>query len=145
MEQSVTDFDTLTFSHRTQMLKAALPYMDNRNQKNLVLFIKFWEMRNAMSLLQKEDSQLRACSDEDDESRMLHMLNDIRQFCNDKEREFIDMFLNFSQAMQLFSSYRNVTPDSKDNNSMMDMLRTMLSPEQQTMFETYSQMLSSTP
>lgn len=103
---SLTDFDSLTFSHSLQMLKAALPYMDNSEQKTFTIFIKMFELRNALSIIQEENNQLSACSDDDDddENRILNMLNHIREFGNEQEKEFIDMFINFNQAFQLYTS-----------------------------------------
>ncbi len=143
MEQPITEFDTLTFSHSLQMLKAALPYMDTAHQKNLVMLIKIFELKNAMSLLQEENNQLSACSDEQDENRILNMLSHLRQFSNDKEKEMIDLFINFNQAFQLFSSYKASAPDNQENNlSMFDLMKNLLTPEQQTAFEGYSQMFA---
>lgn len=144
MENPITEFDTLTFSHSLQMLKAALPYMETASQKNLIMFIKIFELKNAMSLLSEDNNQLSACSNDDDENRMINMLNHLRQFCTAKEREFIDLFINFNQAFQLFSSYKATMPeDAAPSSSMFDILKNMLSPEQQAAFEGYSQMFAS--
>lgn len=143
MENPITDFDTLTFSHPLQMLKAALPYMDTANQKNLITFIKIFELKNAMSLLSEGNNQLSACSDSDDDNRILNMLNHLRQFCTDREKESIDLFINFNQAFQLFSSYKASAPeDGSPNHSMAELLKNMLSPEQQAAFEGYSQIFT---
>ena len=141
-ETSITDFDNLTFSHQLQVLKAALPYMAVSQQKTFTIFIKIFELRNALGILDADDNQLSACSGDEDNS-MLGMLAHIRGFCNEKEREFIDLFLNFSQAFQLYSSYRASAPeDNSGNESMFDMLKNLLTPEQQAMFNGYSQMFS---
>lgn len=144
MEHSITDFDTLTFSHQLQMLKAALPYMELGQQKTMIMFIKLFELKNAMTLLQEDNNQLSACSDEEsNENRTLSMLNHLRQYCNEKEKEFIDLFINFNQAFQLFSSYKDNVPEGSagsENTNLLHMLKNMLSPEQQAAFEGYSQM-----
>lgn len=143
MDGSLTDFDNLTFSHSLQMLKAALPYMNNSEQRTFTVFIKIFELRNALSLIQEEDNQLTACSENAEGSQILNMLNHIRDFCTDKEKEFIDLFINFNQAFQLFSSYRASMPEGQsDNNNMFDMLKNLLTPEQQAAFDGYSQMFA---
>lgn len=141
-ETSITDFDNLTFSHPLQVLKAALPYMAVSQQKSCTIFIKIFELRNALGLLETEDNQLSACSDGEDNS-MLGMLTHIRDFCNEREKEIIDLFINFSQAFQLYSSYRASAPEgSAGGESMFDMLKNLLTPEQQAMFNGYSQMFA---
>lgn len=101
MDNPLTDFDSLTFTHPLQMLKAALPYMETPNQKNFTILIKFFELQNALSLIQSENSQLSACCDESNENRMINMLSAIRGFCSEKDQEFIDLFINFNMAMQI--------------------------------------------
>lgn len=143
MDSSLTDFDSLTFSHSLQMLKAALPYMDNHEQKTFTIFIKIFELRNALSLLQKEDNQLSACSESADKNQIINMLNHIREFANDKEKEFIDLFINFNQAFQLFSSYRAAAPEGEaEPFNMFEMLKNLLTPEQQEAMNGYSQLFS---
>lgn len=138
-ENTVTDFDNLTFSHSLQLLKAALPYMDAPQQRNLTIGIKMMELRNALSLIQDDNNQLSACCDNSDENQTVNMLGQLRQFCTDKEREWIDLFINFSQAFQLYSSYRASTPDSDgEKRDMFDILKGMLTPEQQAAFQGYS-------
>ena len=143
-ESSITDFDNLTFSHPLQLLKAALPYMDAQQQRSLTIGIKMMELRNALSLIQEDNNQLSACCDTSDDNQALNMLGHIRQFCNEREREWIDLFMNFSQAFQLYASYRASTPDGGSENNMFDMLKGMLTPEQQAAFQSYSQMFSAT-
>lgn len=145
MDHSLTDFDTLTFSHSVQMLKAALPYMNSVEQKNMTIFIKIFELRNALSLIEQNDNQLSACSNDPDKNTQLNMLNHIRQYATEKEREFIDLFINFSQAFQLFSSYQSSTPENTtESSTMFDMLKNLLTPEQQMAFQGYSQLFSET-
>lgn len=143
---SITDFDSLTFSNDLQKLKAALPYMENSEQKSLTILIKTFELRNALSLIQSQDNQLSACSTHSDNGTMLDMLQDIRQFCTTKEQDFIDLFVNFNQASQLFSSYQT-SPDSENSHSgssmsMFDLMQNFLSKDQQAAFTNYSQLFS---
>lgn len=142
-EASITDFDNLTFSHPLQMLKAALPYLQTSQQKNLTICIKMLELKNALSMLQEENNQLSACCEGNDSNQIIPMLNHIRKFCNEKEREWIDLFINFSQAFQLYSSYRTSVPEgTNDSPSMFDVLKGMMTPEQQEAFEGYSQLFA---
>ena len=41
----VIAFDTLFTTNHIQMLKVMLPYMDNKAQKSLAVYIKFMELR----------------------------------------------------------------------------------------------------
>lgn len=140
-DTSITDFDNLTFSHPLQMLKAALPYMAVSQQKTCSIFIKLFELRSALGLLEEENNQLSACSNEEEPST-LDMLTHIRDYCNEKERELIDLFINFSQAFQLYSSYRSTMPEGNQDSNPFDMLKALLTPEQQAMYNSYSKMFA---
>ena len=77
----------------------------------------------------------------------MELVNALKTVCDDTERETLDMMLNFMQAMQLYKTYSEFykasgefQPNPEDtafNFKNMDVLKTFLSPEQQTMFETY--------
>ena len=97
----------------------------------------------------KNETSLTACERENSaQGNLLEMVTAMKNVCDDAERETLDMILNFLQAMQLYKTYTEFYKTSNDFQlsedssgatqfQSMDMLKAFLSPEQQTMFETY--------
>lgn len=143
MEESyqATEFDQQTTSHRLQMMKAALPYMPVRQQKTLSVLVKFQELQNTMHLFQTDENALGICSLSDEEKNPLDMLESIKAYCSDKEKELLDMLSNFLQASQLYRQYQNASRQNTDSTpgstGPMETLLHLLSPEQQETFYQY--------
>lgn len=147
MEDSyqATDFDQQTTNRHLQVLKAAIPYMPVSQQKTMSFLIKFQELQNAMHLFQSDGDELGICSLTEEEKNPLDMLESIKSYCSDKEKEMLDILSNFLQASQLYRQYQNASRQNTDNpdnplNSMETLLH-LLSPEQQEAFTQYQNLL----
>ena len=79
---------------------------------------------------------MSACSLEPEHASFQEMLQDIRNFCTQAEQEMIDQCINIFQMINLYSSFQN-------SGSSSDMMKNLLSPEQQSLFETYQSMFTS--
>ena len=86
--------DTLIQDRHLEMIKAAIPYLDNSRQKNMA-------MQRTMALFQNPGNDLKMCSEEEKEDPV-QMLSAIREYCTDKEKEMIDNMINL---VQMFSTY----------------------------------------
>lgn len=147
--EKTNDFDSLITTHSMKLIKAALPYIDISEQRFLSIYLKFSEFMNTIHLFSKSPPELRACETKSsDKGNVSKMIEALKNVCDDKERETMDTVLNFMQAMQLYQSYTDffaTSGDGKPNeeNSTgngfqnMDIMKALLTPEQQTMFETY--------
>ncbi|MEE0418856.1 MAG: hypothetical protein UDG86_02280 [Lachnospiraceae bacterium] len=118
-----------------QIIKAALPYIEQPGQRMLAVYIKAMELSNILSFYQ-ETSDMSACSLEPEHASFQEMLQDIRNFCTQAEQEMIDQCINIFQMINLYSSFQN-------SGSSSDMMKNLLSPEQQSLFETYQSMFTS--
>lgn len=153
--KELTEFDGLICDHHLQMLKAAIPYLPAHGQQILSLYAKSLELSNTIKLLQREGSQtVGICSISENKRNMAELLNTMKKYCTDSERELLDLFMNFFSAFRMYHTYRELfpgeaSPDNKGNPSdgtsvnPMEALKNMLSPEQKNMFDTYSSLLSS--
>ncbi|MEG0962489.1 MAG: hypothetical protein RSD28_04835 [Lachnospiraceae bacterium] len=96
--------DTLIQDNHLQMMKAALPYLDFSHQKEIAMIVKFMELQRTAELFQSPSNNLHMCSEEEDnqEEPQIQMLNAIRKYCTDKEKETVDTVINF---VQIFSTY----------------------------------------
>lgn len=98
--------DALVQSRELQMMKAAVPYIRESQQKYFSMMIKMIELQKTMQLFDGEPAmqaqELHVCSDESSPERMRGMLNAMRAYCTRKEQENIDNLLG---ALEMFSSY----------------------------------------
>ena len=85
--------DSLIQDRHLQMIKAALPYLDNSRQSTVALF-------------NSPGNNLRMCSEEErEEIGPFQMLNAIRDYCTDTEKEMVDNIMTF---FQMFSTYETL-------------------------------------
>lgn len=152
--KELTDFDSLICDPHLQMLKAAIPYIPANGQQVLSLYVKSLELSNTMKLLQRKETQsVGICSVSENKKNAGEMLNAVKKYCSDSEREMLDLFMNFFSAFRMYHSYRELFPNegtdkdgkpvSQESPNPMDALKSMLSPEQKNMFDTYSSLLNS--
>lgn len=152
--KELTDFDSLICDPHLQMLKAAIPYIPASGQQVLSLYVKSQELSNTMKLLQRKETQsVGICSISENKKNTAEMLNAIKKYCSDSEREMLDLFMNFFSAFRMYHSYRELFPNegtgkggenaSHESPNPMDTLKSMLSPEQKNMLDTYSSLLNS--
>lgn len=146
-------------SHISDILKAAVPYVDNKTKRSVNMMLQVTELANTFEEL-NHPSELSIMEVEDFNLDTEGMLMDMRKFCNKREQEFVDVVVNIVKAQKLYSTYSTITSsshNSKDNGqnnyakamglgnngNMMDMLMNFLPPEQKSTFETLSLLMSS--
>ncbi len=137
---TINPFDQLVQTDDLQMVKAAMPYINTRQQKPLLIFVKLLELRNSLHLLTEDDERLSACSVDRDHASPLEMLQAIRNFCPPRQQESIDAILNFMNVYQFYNMYQSLTAGGSNEDgagSQVEQLKNMLSPEQRHVFETY--------
>ena len=101
-ELKPTLFDEQLQSKELQILKTSIPYLQEPQQKNLAIFAKILELQKTIHFFENDSSSLNIRSMENPEENVVNMLNDIRPYCNEKEAENLDSFINM---FQLFSAY----------------------------------------
>ncbi|MCI9175593.1 MAG: hypothetical protein HFH49_11755 [Lachnospiraceae bacterium] len=96
--------DTLIQDRHLEMIKAAIPYLDNSRQRNMAMLVKFMELQRTMALFQNSGNDLQMCSEEERKDPV-QMLTAIREYCTDREKEMIDSIISFAQ---MFSTYETL-------------------------------------
>lgn len=105
-QPSIIGLDSLIQDRHLQMMKAALPYFNNSSQKPIAFLIKFLELERTISIFNSPENTIQMCSVPQEETPLpLQLLGVIREFCTERERENIDMLLNY---MQMFSAYETM-------------------------------------
>ena len=65
------------------------------------------ELQNTIQVFSQEDKVLSMCSVDEDTNTTLAMLNDLRQFCNPKEQETLDMLTNMFSMLETYETIFN--------------------------------------
>ena len=98
-----TFFDTLTQSREIQMLKTAIPYMQQSQKRQFAILIKYMELQRAIQVFSPGAASLSACEIPPEENNSFNMLNELRKYANPRELELIDNFTNLLSMMTLYS------------------------------------------
>ncbi len=106
-ETGLTPFDAMTQSRQLQMLKTMVPYMKTGQQKHLAVLIKYMELQNTIQVFSKEENMISMCSIPENENHMLAMLDDLKKFCTDKERETLDSIANIWSMLETYGTMFN--------------------------------------
>lgn len=159
----MTPFDELVNPPQLHMMKLFLPYTPASNQRFLGVFIKFLELKEAISFFQTigNDLHTQAFQSEAPPS-FLEIMQEVRPYMPAKESETIDTLLNLMNIMEMAQMFQGNSdlhfdgPEGAEkNNGMgglsglfsgdfnpMDMMMGMLTEEQQNMFQMYSNMFA---
>lgn len=137
-----TTFDSLIQTRQLQIIKAAIPYIQITEQKFLSIYVKYLELNQTINLVNKKEDVLKMCSvDSESDSpneKPIRMLNDIRNYCSDSEKETIDMILNFFNAFEIYNCYvRKQGEGNGKRESPLSFFKNFMTPEQKEVFEAY--------
>ncbi len=104
---NTTPFDNMTQTRQLQMLKTVIPYMKEEQKKQFAILIKYMELQNTIQVFSQQDKVMSMCSVDDGGNNMLAMLNDLRQFCTEREQETLDMIANMFSMMETYETIFN--------------------------------------
>ncbi|MDE6253468.1 MAG: hypothetical protein K2M78_12710 [Lachnospiraceae bacterium] len=145
--EQITPFDNAISSRQFQIIKSALPYIPVSEQKVISFFVKFQELKNTIHLFDgSSEETMGICSvNGNTNDNLAEMVNCIKPFCNDSEKEQLDFLYNIACAFNLSHSSKSDSENSNNNNdnnqfNIANTLRAMLSPEQQTLLDSCSLM-----
>lgn len=98
-----TIFDTLTQCRELQMLKTAVPYMQQTQKRQFAILIKYLELQRAIQVFTPGTTSLAACEIPAEENNTINMLSEMRKFATPREQEMIDNVTNLVSMMSLYS------------------------------------------
>ncbi len=94
------------YSHTAELMKASLPYFDSRTRSQVELFSKVLDLMGSLNSLTGR-GRMVAYGYEAVSIDVEGLLNGIRPFCDQKEREFVDRILNIFNIKRIFEMYNN--------------------------------------
>ena len=128
----MTPFDQRTSSQTLLLLKLLIPYLPPQSQRMFAIYVKFLEFQHTLSSFQSFRQKSFSAQD---------IMQDLKPFMPPSTYESIDNILNMMSMMELFQSMYD-SSDSESDFDPMSMMRNMLTPEQQSMFEMYNDMFA---
>lgn len=136
-------FDDIISSRQMQIIKCALPFIPVSEQKFMSLLVKYQEFQNTINLFSTPDGNLSICGTPDDPyDNLTEMVNSIKDFCSDPEKEFLDMAYNMACAYTLSGNIKQKKSSMDTPNfNIKDLVKNLLTPEQKNLFDNYSSML----
>ena len=154
--EAILAFDTLYTTNHMKILKLLLPYLDAEYQKKLAIFIKWQELLFTLNFFKQYSASLYSPDFKTKEKLDLNVLLPLlTPYCNETEKIIISQFSKMQNMMHMMEEMQQYLPmiqqfmssmsgenDSdemfhSDSNHMMDMLKNMMSEEQQAMFSMF--------
>ena len=135
----MTPFDSLTTTKQLQMIKLMLPFTPASSRPMLAVFIKFQELQNTIRIFQGANSRKFLKEFEKKSDSPMDMFEEMRPFMKEEERASMDMMMTAFNMMDMM----NMASGSSDGNiNPMDMMKGMLTPDQQEAFDSYNTMFA---
>lgn len=128
------NIDNLVNNKELNILKAIFPLMPASTKRFISVYIALKELSNISYLLNYANSNISfQNSSSDDSLDFQKIFEAIKKFLSPSEIENIENYLNI---MNIFTMYNDM--NDEDGGFNIDMLKSMLPPEQNAMFEAFS-------
>jgi hypothetical protein len=111
MGEAMADQDIF---HTAELVRAAIPFVDNRTQGMADLFVKVCDLMGSVKSAKKPQN-LAACGFALENIDVEGLLAAVRPVCNKRERDIVDRILNLFHMKKMFEMYTN----------MMEAMKTM--------------------
>ena len=154
---AILAFDTLYTTNHMKILKLLLPYLEPKHQKKLAIFIKWQELMFTLNFLKQYSASLYHSDFTKKKTLDLNSLLPLLiPYCNESEKDILSHFSQMQNMLQKMEEMQQYLPmiqqfmssmsgegngfgnmDDSGSNNMMDMLKNMMSEEQQAMFSMF--------
>ncbi len=143
--EKMTPFDQLISTQSLQILKLLIPYTPPENQHFLAVYTKFLELQHTINFFQNFHSDIHSQNFERKAFSPMHIIQEIRPYISEQIAETFDTLLNMMDMMETFQTMNDTADTNEQTDSAFDpmsMMKNMLAPEQQKMFDMYHAMSS---
>lgn len=129
MEQNghdkITAFDTLFTTNHIQMLKILMPYFDPPVRKQLVVYIKYLELRYALSYFDSHSHELYGCAggygSKDgadpfgkEEFNISKICSELLPYCTSDEKQKVEQISGLFRSMEMYKEMSQTFEVMKD-------------------------------
>lgn len=143
----MTPFDSMVSSQQMQTIKLLLPYVPPARQSFLAVYIKFMELSRTMEVFHNPGKNMHSQAFGKDSLSAAEILGNMKPYMPQGSSDTIDTILNILTTMEMVSTFQNSDMSGGEGGSgmdfnPMDLMKGMLSPEQQDMFDMYNAMFA---
>ncbi len=127
--QIMTPFDQSISSHSLQLIKLLIPFLPPQSQRMIAVYVKFIEFQHTLSFF-------RVMRQRD--------LDDLKSYLPRSAMESYDNILNMMNMVNMMNMFQDMqnSSDTESEFDPMSMMKDMLTPEQQDMFQMYQGMFA---
>ena len=112
--EKITAFDTLFTTNHIQMLKILMPYLEPPMQKQMAVYIKYLELRYAMSCLDSHPHELYGCAGghnnplggsgpfAKEEFHIGKICSELIPYCTDEEKQKVEQLSGLFRSMEMY-------------------------------------------
>ncbi|MBQ1688409.1 MAG: hypothetical protein II073_03900 [Lachnospiraceae bacterium] len=128
----MTEQSTTPLSHITQLLEAALPYVNQQSRSHFEVLLKASDLMQSVS----HTNTYTACDIHNEPLDLEGLCLSLQSVGNPREQDFINTILNFLQTRKLYQTYQNmrdILPASEENR----FTQTQLLPLIEHFFQSY--------
>lgn len=130
----MTPFDQSVSSWSLQLIKLLIPYLPPQKQRMMAVYVKFIELQNTLSFFRT--FQHKKSTPED-------IFEGLKPYLPRSALDSFDNMMNMVNMMNLFQEMQGSADSDYDSGfDPMSMMKDMLSPEQQDMFQMYQGMFA---
>lgn len=143
----MTPFDELITSPELQIMKLLIPYAPASGRRMLAACVKVMELKETLRIFNRGYGGIQAQMLGDDRaSSLFDILNSFRPYLKPDQAAVLDMVINIREMMSVMEMMQSTSSSESGSASIdpMTLLSGMLSPEQQEMFQMYSDLFSQT-
>jgi len=129
----MTPFDCRIATQSLQLTKLLIPYLPRETQRIMAIYVKFMEFQNTWSTFRAFRQKSHTTQD---------IFQELRPYMPPSASDSIDNIMNMMSMMEMMQNMQDM--DSKEASGFgfdpMQMMQSMLTPEQQGMFDMYNSM-----
>ncbi len=101
----LTPIDQIATKNHLQLVKAAVPYFQRKEQKLLSVLIKVMELQNILHFYSQNSCCISACEASESPPGLIDMLSEMRNYCEGSEQEMLDQWIQIAGAMELYTMF----------------------------------------
>ncbi len=110
----LTAIDQIANRSHLQLFKAMIPYLPRERQGFFSCYVKFLELQNVMSFFSAGQNQLQSCTAGQEDFTLSQMFSDLREYCDEGEREMMDQMANLFTTMEVFAMMSEMGDDEDE-------------------------------
>lgn len=113
----ISTFDTLFATNHTQMMKIVMPYLEQEQQKQIAVFIKYLEFQYTLSYFNSSPSELYSCSNHSipkEEFNVNKICSEVLPYCTNEEKKKMEQITGLFRTMEMYREMSQTFEIMKD-------------------------------